>query len=223
MTFSCGTRTSSKVGEPVGEPLIPSLCSSLPRSKPGAVRLDDEGAGAAVLAVGGGEDHVEVGDAGVGDPVLLAVDHPFVAVAHGAGPHRGRVRARLGLREREGRRPLAAGALRQEALLQLLGAEELDRQRAELLHHQDQRRGGAGLGDLLDRHLQHQRAGAGAPVLGRRRAGRGCRARRTARGCPMGTRSTRRSRRRAVRSAPATAGGSFRAGRAPPAGSRRRG
>jgi hypothetical protein len=35
MTFSFGTRTSSKTGEPVGEPLIPSLCSSLPMLRPG--------------------------------------------------------------------------------------------------------------------------------------------------------------------------------------------
>ena len=35
----------------------------------------------------------------------------------------------------------------------------------ELLDHQDQGRGGAGLGDLLDRHLQDQGAGAGAAVL----------------------------------------------------------
>ena len=49
--------------------------------------------------------------------------------------------------------------------MQLLGAVELDRQRAELLDHQDQRCRRVGLGDLLDRHVQHQRAGAGAAVL----------------------------------------------------------
>ena len=62
ITFSCGTRTSSKTGEPVGEPLMPSLCSSLPIEKPGAVLLDDEGGDAPALAVGDGEDDVEVGD-----------------------------------------------------------------------------------------------------------------------------------------------------------------
>ena len=60
--FSCGTRTSSKIGEPVGEPLMPSLCSSLPTVEALAVGLDDEGADAPVLAVGDGEDDVEVGD-----------------------------------------------------------------------------------------------------------------------------------------------------------------
>ena len=35
ITFSSGTRTSSKIGWPVGEALIPSLCSSLPTLNPG--------------------------------------------------------------------------------------------------------------------------------------------------------------------------------------------
>src|SRR6476646_7260523 len=146
--------------------LDPELVLELAGVEAGRVLLDHEGAGAAILAVGGGEDDVEVGDRRVGDPGLLAVDHPLVAVAHRAGPHRRRVGARLGLREREGRRPLAAGALRQPALFLLLGAEQLDRQRPQLLHHQHQRRGGAGLGDLLDRHLQDEGPGAGPAVLG---------------------------------------------------------
>ena len=82
----------------------------------------------------------------------------MVSIAAGVG-------AGLGLGQREGGRPLAGRAARQEALLQLVGAEQLDRQRAELLHHQDQRGRGARLGDLLDRHVEHQRAGAGAAVL----------------------------------------------------------
>ncbi len=83
-----------------------------------------------------------------------------------AGDHPARIGAGLGLGQRERRRPLAARAARQEALLELLGAEQLDRQRAELLDHQDQRGRRARLGDLLDRHVEHQRAGAGAAVLG---------------------------------------------------------
>ena len=135
-----------------------------------------------------GHHHVEVGDPGVGDPVLGPVDHPFVAVEPGAGPHRGRVRAGLGLGEGEGRRPLAAGAVRQVALLQLLGAEQLDRQGAEVLDHQDQGRGGAGLGDLLDRDAAASACRCRCRRAPRRRAGRGCRSRRTARGCPAGRR-----------------------------------
>ncbi len=129
------------------------------------VCLDDEGRAAVALAVGLGEDDVEVGDAGVRDPVLLPVDDPLVAVLDGARAQGGRVRAGLGLGQREGGRPLAARAARQETLLLLVGAEELDRQRAELLDHEDQRRRRARHGDLLDGHLQHQRAGAGAAVL----------------------------------------------------------
>ena len=134
----------------------------------GAVGLDHEGgdpARVAGFAVGHGEHAVEVGDTGVGDPGLGAVDHPLVAVLAGVGDHPARIGAGLGLGQRERRRPLAGRAARQEPLLQLLGAVELDRQRAELLDHQDQRRRGVGLGDLLDRHVQHQRAGAGAAVL----------------------------------------------------------
>ena len=55
---------------------------------------------------------------------------------------------------------------RQEALLLLVGAEQRDRQRPQLLDHQDQRARGAGHRDLLDRDLEHQRPGAGAAVLG---------------------------------------------------------
>ena len=154
-------------GWPVGEPWMPILCSNFGTEKPVAVLLDDEGRDALVLAIGHGEDDVEVGDAGVRDPVLGAVDDParrrpgraLVRSADG-------VRARIGLREREGGRPLAARALRQESLLQLVGAEELDRQGAELLDHQDQGDRRRRLGQLLDGHLQHQRAGAGAAVLG---------------------------------------------------------
>src|SRR5579859_946646 len=54
----------------------------------------------------------------------------------------------------------------EELNLELLGAEEANRQRAQVMDHQDQRRRGAGLGDLLDRQVEHQRAGARAPMLG---------------------------------------------------------
>ncbi len=141
------------------------LVLELADAEAGAVGLDDEGGEAARLAVRDREDDVEVGDAEVRDPVLGAVDDPLVAVAARGGDHAAGVGARLGLGQREGGRPLAARAARQEALLELVGAEQPDRERAELLHHQDQRGRGAGLGDLLDRHVEHQRPGAGAAVL----------------------------------------------------------
>ena len=105
---------------------------------------------------------------------------------------------------------------------ELIGAEQLDRQRAELLHHQDQRAGGVDLGDLLDRHVQHQRARAGAPVLARRTAARGCPARRASCGCPTDTRPARRSRPSAARSSRARSGRSSRRSRGSPGESCRR-
>jgi hypothetical protein len=68
-----------------------------------AVLLDDERSDPPRLLVRHGEDDVEVGDPGVRDPVLRAVDDPLVAVLDGGRAHRGRVGAGLGLAEREGR------------------------------------------------------------------------------------------------------------------------
>src|SRR3954452_4999793 len=134
-----------------------------------AVLLDDERAEAplavALLGCRAGEDDVEVGDRGVRDPVLRAVDDPLVAVADGGRAQGAGVRAGLRLGQAERRRPLPAGALRQEALLELVGAEHRDRQRAELLDHQDQRARRARARDLLDGDLQHERAGSRAAEL----------------------------------------------------------
>src|SRR3712207_7944814 len=62
-----------------------------------------------------------------------AVDDPLAAglVALRVRAHRARVAAGLGLGEAERGRPLAGRAARQEPLLELVGAEELDRQRSE--------------------------------------------------------------------------------------------
>ena len=140
----------------------------LANAEAGAIGLNHEGCDPvrmACVAVGHGEHAVEVGDTGVRDPGLGPVDHPVLTVRARSGEHATRIGAGLGLGERKGRRPLATGTARQEPRFELLGAVELDRERAELLDHQDQRRRGIGLGDLLDRHVQHQRAGAGAAVL----------------------------------------------------------
>ena len=88
------------------------------------------------------------------EPSWIAV----VRIAAGVG-------AGVGLRQAERRRLLAGRAIGQEPLLQLVRAEQLDRQRAELLDHQDQGDGRRRLRELLDRDLQHQRAGPGAAVL----------------------------------------------------------
>ena len=95
----------------------------------------------------------------------------------------------------------------QEALLQLVGAEELDRQRPELLDHQDQRARRADARDLLDAHLEHERAGARSRRTPRRTAARGCRSRPAACGRPTGTPPSRRSPPRGARCAPARSAG----------------
>ena len=148
---------------------MPELVLELAHAESGTVGLDHERRDPARVPgrrVGHGEHDVEVGDPQVRDPVLGPVDRPLVAVERGLGQHSARIRAGIGLRERERRAPLARGAPGQEALLELVGPEQLDRECAELLDHQDQRRRGACLGDLLDGDVQHQRAGAGAAVLG---------------------------------------------------------
>ena len=145
----------------------PHLVLELADAEPGPVGLDDERARAPRLAVGDREDHVEVGDRRVGDPVLGPVDHPLVAVAH-----RGSCRIEPASEPESGSDSANAGdhsplAHRGRPLLALARrAEARDRQRAEVLDHQDQRARRAGLGDLLDRDVEHQRPGAGAAVLG---------------------------------------------------------
>jgi hypothetical protein len=99
-----------------------------------------------------------VRDAGVRDEALAAVQDVRVAVAPGRRPHGGAVGARPRLGERIGGEPLARGEPRQEALLLLLGAGQLDPERAELLHGDDQTARRAHLRDLLDHHERHQRA-----------------------------------------------------------------
>jgi hypothetical protein len=131
------------------------------------VRLDHERRDARVARgrVGLREDDVDPGDTGVRDEPLGAVDHVLVALEPGLRAHRRRIRPRPGLGQRVGRQPLAARELRQEALLLLLRTRELDPERAELLHGEDQAARRADLRDLLDRNEGHQRARAGAAVL----------------------------------------------------------
>ena len=117
------------------------------------------------LGIGLREHRVEVRDAGVRDEPLRAVEDVLVAVAPRGRAHRGRVGARAGLGERVGREPLARREPRQPRALLLVRPAELEPERAELLHGEDQPARRADLRDLLDRDEREQRAGAGAAVL----------------------------------------------------------
>ena len=131
------------------------------------IRLDEERGDPRMPAVGVGlrEDGVEVGDAGVGDEALAAVEDVLVAVADGRRPHRRRVGAGAGLRQRVRGQPLAAREPRQVRLLLRLRAGELEPERAELLHGEQEAARRADLRDLLDRDEREQRARARAAVL----------------------------------------------------------
>ncbi len=74
--------------------------------------------------------------------------------------HRRRVGAGARLGERVRAQPLAAREPRQVALLLLVAAGELEPERAELLHREDEAARRADLRDLLDRDQREQRAGA---------------------------------------------------------------
>ena len=138
------------------------------------------------LGVGLREDDVEVRDARVRDEALAAVEDVLVAVAPRLGAHRRRVRARARLGQRVGGEPLAAREPRQEALLLLLGAGELDPERAELLDGEDQARSSR----RPWRAPRSRRAPSARRCrcrrTPRRTAGRRARARGRARPCPSG-------------------------------------
>ena len=207
--FAAGTRHSSKTSSPVVDPADPHLRLEPRDLEAGRVGLDDERGdpGVAGLRIGLREDGVEVRDAGVRDEALAAVEDVLVALAARGRPHRGRVGARAGLGQRVGAEPLAGGELRQVALLLLLRAGELQPERAELLHGEDQAAGRADLRDLLDRDEREQRAGAGAAPLLVEEEPEDARARGRARRRPRETRGSRRSRPHAARSARARACG----------------
>ena len=120
---------------------------------------------APAVGVGHREDGVVLGDTGVGDPRLLAVEHPVVAVGRGPGAHRRGVAAGLALGQRVGERGGALGQGAEVLLLQVLRAGEDQRRAAELVGAGDQRRGGAHPGDLLHDDGAGDGVGADAAVL----------------------------------------------------------
>jgi hypothetical protein len=97
----------------------------------GRVGLDDEGGDAALVALGlryPCHDDEEVGDHAVGRPQLDPVEDVVVPVRYRGGGQARRVGADIGLGQQEGA-DVGAGAARQELLLLLGGAEQLERLR----------------------------------------------------------------------------------------------
>ena len=99
--------------------------------------VDEEGGQPAVAIVGGaGEQHVRVGDAGVGDEALGAVEDVVVAVAHRARRDAADVAARLRLGDGERANGLTTGDARQERAPLRVAAGERHRVAAEPLHRE---------------------------------------------------------------------------------------
>ena len=124
-----------------------------------------------VAFAGAGEDAVEVGDAAVADPGLLAVEHIGIAVVTRRAGDGGDVGTRLGLRQREGADPITTRHPGQHLGLQRRAAGQRDRAAAQALH----REGEVGQAVVARQRLaaHHERARiqrlAGATV-GRRHA-----------------------------------------------------
>src|SRR5207342_3603693 len=104
----------------------------------GKVGVDDEGADAAVpaLGIGLGVDGEVVGVGAVGDEALGAADDVLVALLHGLGLHPADVGARVGLGQAEGGQLRLLAEHAEVLLLGLLGAAEGDRRRGEPVGHQ---------------------------------------------------------------------------------------
>ena len=132
-----------------------------------ALLHDERGDVVAALAVGvgHGEHRVVLGDTGVGDPGLLAGEHPVVAVTHRAALHRGGVGAGLALREPVRERGLPRRERGEVAGLDVVVRGDDQRHRAELVDRGDQRAARADPGDLLDDDAGRQGVGPHAAVL----------------------------------------------------------
>ena len=156
------------VGEdqgPGGAALDAGLLLLGAQGDPGRALLDDEGR--EVLAVHLGEGDVDVGEAGVREPHLLAVQDPVLAVGRehrlGLGVHG--VAGRAGLGERVRADPLAGGELGQVLLLLGLGAEVDDGQGADAGVPHEGHGEGAVAGRLLGDQAARDLVEAEAAVL----------------------------------------------------------
>ena len=117
------------------------------------------------LGVGLREHRVKTGDAGVRDEPLRPVEHVLPVVTSRNRAHRGGVGAGAGLGQRVRGEHLARRESRQPGRALLVRAAELEPERAELLHREDQPARGADLRDLLDRDERQQRSRPGAADL----------------------------------------------------------
>jgi len=142
---------------------MPSLLLELADAEPGPVGLDDERGDSFALAIGDREADIEVGDTRFEIQFFVPlITHSSPSSTAVVFIPRGPSRPRALTARRPGSTPPVAHFGRKRSFSSS-EPNSLDRQRAELLHHQDQRAGGVDLRDLLDRHVQHQRAGAGPP------------------------------------------------------------
>ena len=123
--------------------------------------------GAVHLALHLGEHEADVGNAGVGDELLGAVEHPLVAVEHRRGARGQCVGAGARLGQAVAAAPFAAGEARQPGGLLRVRAEQRHRQRADaVLHHQRQHEGLLAAGALEHPHRHRQRQVQAAVLLG---------------------------------------------------------
>jgi hypothetical protein len=134
--------------------------------------LDHERADAvrSLRGIGHREDADHVGDAALGDPDLVAVEHVGVAALLGAGAHRARrVGTAAGFGQRVGGDVLARGELGDVLGLLLLAAGDDDRQGAEFLNRDHQAARSARFRDFFDHLDVGLEREAEAAVFGRER------------------------------------------------------
>ena len=168
-----GTRTSSSTTSAVCEARMPCFLYFWPCDRPLRARRDDEAglAPALELGVDRGDDHVDVGDAAVGDPRLGAVEHPLVLglVVDGPGAQRAHVGAGVGLGHAEGAELHVVGvavALRHPLEDLLGGAGAGDARRGEAGAEDRQRDAGVAPEELLHRHREGEAGGVGHQRVG---------------------------------------------------------
>ena len=104
----------------------------------GRIRIDDEcrDAARARRFAGACEHDVEVGDAAIGDPGLLAIENEVVGVGTGRAGHRRNVGTSVRLGQRKRRDRLAAGDAAEITFALLRRSGEADRARPQPLHRE---------------------------------------------------------------------------------------